>query len=245
MGTTDNTPEEVVFIERNQKTCIAEAIGEVLEATKDGVPKTGRNNHGGYNYASEDDVLNTIRPAMGKAGLILIPSTSGPARIEHGQTQKGSSNVTAYVTMEYTLAHVSGAVWPEKLHSEGMATDTQDKAVAQAITSAHKYFMLKFFMLATDQDPDRDKQDQGAGSSTSPSGAVSPSQSGPSSPPVNIFGQTKHDFEAAVKYGGLDELNAWWGINKDRIKEEATESQYTAICIALKNMREEWAESGE
>ena len=138
---------------------ILEAIQKVYTATMHGVPKTGRNNHGGYNYASEDDVINKLKPVMNEAGLILMASTSGEARIGHGKTNAGKGNIEAYVTMEYTLAHVSGAVWPEKLYSEGMAMDTQDKAVAQAITSANKYFMLKFFMLATDQDPDRDKTD--------------------------------------------------------------------------------------
>lgn len=138
---------------------ITQAISEVIAATIKGVPKTGYNNFSKYKYATEDDILNTIKPAMHAAGLFIMASTIGPARVAPTETSVGKAQVTAYVTMEYTLAHVSGAVWPEKLHSEGAASDNQDKAVAQAITHAHKYFLLKFFMLATDQDPDRDKSD--------------------------------------------------------------------------------------
>jgi len=135
---------------------ILEAIQEVMTAVPY-IKKSGRNEFNRYNYASEADVLGAIRPAMLKAGLILVPSLLGQARVEQMTTQKGGVNNLAYVTVEYTLAHKSGAIWPEKLHTEGCGMDTQDKAVAKAITSAQKYFLLKFFQIETGDDPDKDQ----------------------------------------------------------------------------------------
>lgn len=148
------------MVEKAHTESILKAINEVM-AEVGNVKKTGKNKFQGYDYASEADVLNAIRPEMVKAGLLLLPSVVNEPRIVEATTDKGKTNFMAYVSIEYTLAHISGEVWPEKFRTEGCGMDTQDKAVSKAMTSAQKYFLLKFFLMPTGDDPDKGMEDDG------------------------------------------------------------------------------------
>ena len=71
------------------------------------VQKDKQNSFHNYKYAGEESLLTALRPALVDNGLLLIPSLADSPRIdEYGNT---------HLTVAYTLAHVSGAVWPEKL----------------------------------------------------------------------------------------------------------------------------------
>ena len=98
---------------------------------------------------------------MLEAGLVIIPSVvsvHGKETVEN----KGSAMRYADVEMEFTICHVSGAVWPEKPRSQGSGQDTGEKAVYKAVTGATKYFFYKFFNLATGDDPENDSGGNGA-----------------------------------------------------------------------------------
>ncbi len=119
------------------------------------IPKSGKHQLG-YSYSTESDVLSAVRPAMLRHGLVLLPSmVEGSARTESYQTRNGTG-IRAFVTTRYFLSHISGTVWPEALYQAGMAEDSSDKAITKAITSAHKYFMLRFFQVETGEDSDHD-----------------------------------------------------------------------------------------
>lgn len=130
---------------------IAIAICQVMDAVKR-VPKNGRNKFHGYDYATEADLQSVIRPAMAEAGLILLPSqTEASDPDECGNVR---------VKVEYTLAHKSGEVWPEKLVSFGVGNDRAkngndgDKAIYKAATGANKYLLFKLFQVDTGDDPE-------------------------------------------------------------------------------------------
>jgi len=138
---------------------IAAALHAVMEACSY-VQKTGRNSFHNYRYAGEADLLAVLRPAMVKEGLLLLPSgksISGPD--EHG-------NVT--VQIEYTLAHKSGEIWPEKLVALGCGNDRAkngsvgDKGVYKALTGANKYLLFKLFQIETGDDPEADAPHESA-----------------------------------------------------------------------------------
>ena len=119
------------------------------------VQKTGKNSFHGYKYASEADLLDKLRPALIEAGLVLIPSVKDdPFTDNHGNTN---------VTVEYTLAHVSGEVWPDKIVAVGCGNDRAkngvigDKGVYKALTGANKYLLFKLFQIETGDDPERDE----------------------------------------------------------------------------------------
>ena len=116
------------------------------------VQKNGENKFHGYKYAGEADLLEKLRPALLKAGLILIPSVSKTSDVDaHGNV---------FVTVEYTLAHKDGDVWPEKIRAAGCGNDRAkngsvgDKGVYKALTGANKYLLFKLFQIETGDDPE-------------------------------------------------------------------------------------------
>ncbi len=134
---------------------IIQAMNAVMKDVER-ITKTGKNNFDGYAYASEADVTKAIRPAMVEHGLVLFPNV---VRMDHEgyTTMKGKQGTRVFLTVEFTLAHVSGIVWPEPIRWVGCAEDTQDKAVAQAGTSAQKYCLLRLFVMETGEDADKGK----------------------------------------------------------------------------------------
>lgn len=116
------------------------------------VQKQGRNDFHKYNYAGELHLLEVLRPAMLKHGLLLIPSCESCSAVdEYGNV---------FVTVEYTLAHKDGDVWPKPIKMIGAGNDknksggTGDKGVYKAITGANKYMLFKLFQIATGDDPE-------------------------------------------------------------------------------------------
>lgn len=131
---------------------IMTALHAVMEACGY-VQKNGHNKFHGYKYASEADLLDKLRPAMVKHGLLLLPSgqkISGPD--EHGNVN---------VEVSYTLAHKDGEAWPEKLIAFGCGNDKNkngigDKGLYKALTGANKYLLFKLFQIETGDDPEQD-----------------------------------------------------------------------------------------
>lgn len=120
------------------------------------VQKTGNNDFHGYRYATEADILERLRPAMVKHGLVLIPSVQQVSSIDqHGNTT---------VSVHYTLAHVSGAVWPQPIVAAGCGGDRSksgigDKGLYKALTGANKYMLFKLFQIETGNDPEETEGD--------------------------------------------------------------------------------------
>ena len=132
---------------------IINALNKVMQSASY-VQKNAKNEFHGYKYASEAALLETLRPALIENGLILIPSVSNVSSVDaHGNT---------LVTVEYTLAHVSGEVWPDKITAIGCGNDMSksgkigDKGVYKAITGANKYLLFKLFQIETGDDPEKD-----------------------------------------------------------------------------------------
>ncbi|KKN77931.1 hypothetical protein LCGC14_0354960 [marine sediment metagenome] len=145
------------------------------------VQKKDRNDFHKYNYAGEGALLDVLRPAMVKAGLLLIPSTRDQSEID----QYGNTSVV----VEYTLAHKDGDVWPEKIVAMGMGNDKHktggvgDKGLYKALTGANKYLLFKLFQIETGDDPEKTESDP-------PPPVVEPPWGGP---------LTKTDFNKALK----------------------------------------------
>lgn len=115
------------------------------------VQKKGKNDFHKYRYAGEADLLQALRPAMLKHGLVLIPSSRITGHDEFGNT---------HVEVSYTLAHTDGSVWPDKISAAGSGNDKNskggvgDKGTYKAITGANKYLLFKLFQIETGDDPE-------------------------------------------------------------------------------------------
>lgn len=115
-------------------------------------PKDATNDFHHYDYTSEQGVLKVLRPAILKAGLLLIPSGKDVSPID--------LNGNTFVTVDYTLAHKDGHIWPDKITFFGCGNDRAgngkvgDKGVYKALTGANKYLLFKLFQIATGDDPE-------------------------------------------------------------------------------------------
>ncbi len=115
------------------------------------VAKTGRNDFHGYAYATEGDVVETVRPHMVENGLMLIPHVESVNSDQHGNTN---------VIVNYRLYHVSGDFIEFNIAASGNDKNRNgvgDKGIYKALTGASKYAMLKLFSLATGDDPEKDE----------------------------------------------------------------------------------------
>lgn len=146
------TPEENL----SPEAVILRAMNAVMDEV-DYVQKKGENDFHGYKYATEADVLERLRPAMVKHGLILIPSVQQVSSVD----QYGNTTVSIH----YTLAHISGAVWPQPIIAAGCGNDKNksgigDKGLYKALTGANKYLLFKLFQIETGNDPEESAGDR-------------------------------------------------------------------------------------
>ncbi len=125
--------------------------GKILATQQaiDSVPKRGFNAYHKYHYATEADIL-TVKETLNRYGLIVLPTT---AKQETGFKPDGKS--WALVTLLFKVVDTDTGDSVESQFT-GYAEDNFDKAIYKATTGANKYFYLKFFGIATEDDPERE-----------------------------------------------------------------------------------------
>ena len=122
----------------------------------------GKNaNASSYQYVSGSKVLEVIRPRMDELGVLLVQEIDAidNQRIDYMVKSGQKSELLSMVTMTFTWIDAeSGEKLPIKFGANGM--NNWDKGLGSALTYAERYFLLKFFHIATDEDdvdalPDR------------------------------------------------------------------------------------------
>ena len=106
-----------------------------------------------YDYVSGDKILGIVRPVMDKLGLILIPEVvdSNFIREDYATKNGQKSEMFCSVKMRFTWVDAdSGESLPCEWASSGM--NAWDKGLGSALTYGERYFLLKFFHIATDRD---------------------------------------------------------------------------------------------
>lgn len=112
------------------------------------VPKRGKNEHFGYEYVTDSDVLDAVRKAMALEHLAFFVS------VDDVVTEGKRTTVQLSITFADGDTGIAYAIhWP------GEALDSQDKGITKAITSGVKYCLLKTFLMSTgdEDDPDGSK----------------------------------------------------------------------------------------
>ena len=136
---------------------IVEAIAAVMHKVGY-VQKKGTNTFHNYKYASIEDVLDKVQPALAEFGLIITQDELTHEIIADGNLMQA--------TYAFGLAHKSGKVATPIRHT-GLAAlrnskgGYDDKSLNKCHTAARKYFILGLFQiptgLAADPDDDEDK----------------------------------------------------------------------------------------
>ncbi|WP_057768116.1 ERF family protein [Cytobacillus praedii] len=128
----------------SQLKSIYSKIGDVMSKVSR-VPKNGYNSFHKYNYATESDLTESIRPILQESGLAFFSNVLEQDR--EGEFTK--------VKMEFTLADIeTGEVLTSTYWGEGQ--DKGDKGLYKAYTGATKYFLMKTFLIPTGDDPEAD-----------------------------------------------------------------------------------------
>ncbi|MDE3095785.1 MAG: ERF family protein [Chloroflexota bacterium] len=121
---------------------LAKLLGEIQR-----VPKNGYNSFHKYQYATESDLTDHVRPLLAKAGVIIMPSVLSYER--EGEIGR--------LTMKFTFIDAeSGETFETVGIGEGQ--DKGDKCAYKCMTGAVKYMLMKTFLIATGDDPEQDEQ---------------------------------------------------------------------------------------
>lgn len=125
-------------------TKLAEVMGLVKR-----IEKTGRNDHFGYSFAEEANILDAVRSALAERHVMIVPSLK---TIEYRPTLKGAicSIIIAFTAKDGDTGEEFTFDMP------GEAADSGDKGTYKALTGAEKYALMKLFMIPTGNDPERD-----------------------------------------------------------------------------------------
>lgn len=111
-----------------------------------------------YSYVTGDKVLEHIKPLMNKLGLILkqevlsIENVKIDYKTGIGTThEKEKSEINSKVMMQFTWVDCETGDKDVNLFGANGQNDW-DKGVGSALTYGERYFLLKFFHIATDED---------------------------------------------------------------------------------------------
>lgn len=132
---------------------------EVIGLGKDA---TGNN----YKYVSGDKLIGVVKPLMNKYGIILkteVLSIDNERQDYATKSNPNKSEILSKVMMRFTWIDTESGEKDENLFGANGQNDW-DKGVGSAITYSHRYFILKYLCIATDEDdidsPERKAQEE-------------------------------------------------------------------------------------
>lgn len=125
-------------------------------------------NGNNYKYVSGTKVLEFIKPLMNKHGIILKQEVLSieNTRMDYAtKSNPNKSEVLSKVMQKFTWVDSETGEKDENLFGANGQNDW-DKGVGSALTYAERYFLLKYFHIATDEDdidnPERKEEERKA-----------------------------------------------------------------------------------
>ena len=147
-----NVTQETVAVEARKKNLAERLLAVQTEAKT--VLKSGHNKFSHYQYATEGDYQNELKPLLTKNGITLVPK---------GVMDFKVTGATVFITMKWQLINVDNVRDTYTFTFIGSGRDTEaksadvgDKAVAKAMTMANKYMLAKVFQLESEDDADKE-----------------------------------------------------------------------------------------
>lgn len=122
-----------------------------------------------YKYVSGSSVLNTIRPKMDELGLVLTTDVILARNERHtfeGVDNKGNAKtfIQFVVNMRLRMTWIDAEKPEDRIISEWVSSGEDEdpaKAEGKAHTYGERYYLLKFFKIATDnEDPDATQKEK-------------------------------------------------------------------------------------
>lgn len=200
-------------------------LAAILKAVER-IEKDKKNEQGGYKYASEKAIKETMHPLFMEHGLILVPVAQEFISLTPPAGGKSSYITTLKCTFEIVDLETGAALRMEQLASGG---DTLDKGTFKAVTGAIKYVLTTLFLIPTGDDPEGD--DKGAGRT-----APQARQQRPAADPEAVISdaQVKRLFAVASKVQRpMDEVKAIVASRGYTSSKEIKVKDYDEICTAI------------
>jgi hypothetical protein len=141
---------------------IVDAICKI-KTSVDSVKKSTRNAHGGYNYASTDDIYAALTRKMGDVGLVCL-SLEDACEIVRVE-KDGKTSQWAKLVFSFVLATRDGATWADPMARRSLYIQVTGPQTFQAAQSyAEKAFLRAMFKMPTgdldlDSMPQADNED--------------------------------------------------------------------------------------
>lgn len=160
-----------------------------LQSAVRGLSKDTKGNS--YEYVSGGKVLDALRPRMDELGLLLVPEVEDIRndRVDYSTRNGAKSEMFTSVSMLFTWIDTeTGEKLPVRFAANGC--NGWDKGLGSALTYGERYFLLKFFHIATDEDDVDARQ----GEDAAPAAKPAP--------------EPRHDDEDLQLMGALQELRA-------------------------------------
>ncbi|MFW5871265.1 MAG: ERF family protein [Verrucomicrobiota bacterium] len=111
-----------------------------------------------FQYVSSSDTLGQFRAKMDELKLLLVPEVV-EAKIREKTTKKGDLEILTGLNMRFVWINAEKPEERLEVPFYAQGTDNAERGVGKALTYAEKYFLLKFFNVATDKDdPDSFQQ---------------------------------------------------------------------------------------
>lgn len=177
----------------------------------------------GYDYVTGTKVLEHVKPLMNDLGLLLkqevISSTN--IRMDYQVKSGAKTEILTKLDMRFTWIDCESGETDENLFGANGQNDFE-KGYGSALTYGERYFLLKFFHIATDEDdidnPDRKPEDKNV-HQTAPTQTAPPSNTIPTEPELPWLNKTdKENWEKVVSAmkGGftIAQVRKKWAVSK-------------------------------
>lgn len=111
-----------------------------------------------YKFVSSSQTLGALRAKMDELSVLLIPKVT-THNIREFVNAKGGHEFMTELDIEFTWLNADNPSETIICPFYGQGVDNAEMGVGKALTYAEKYFLLKFFQIATDKDdPDKFQQ---------------------------------------------------------------------------------------
>jgi hypothetical protein len=157
-----------------------------------------------YPYISADKILERAGDVIAKYGLVVLPGVVSN-ELKYVPRANKSDRIDAFVTLLFVVTDGGEQTYQSNWIGVGSDYTSPDKAIYKAITSGHKYFLMKLFNIGIGNEDGEHETGEETGSTKT----VSNAKTGKLSPVES----TRAEIVKIIKsVGGLDNLeaNAIW-----------------------------------
>lgn len=106
-----------------------------------------------YNYVSGAKLLGVLRPLMDKNGLLLSQEIKDITNTPISYITKSGEKTEMFTSLHIQFTWIDaddGSTLVNDFYANGM--NAWDKGLGSALTYAERYYLMKFFHIATDED---------------------------------------------------------------------------------------------